>query len=115
MSEVRHRVFVYGTLRRGGSNHERMAGATLIGPATVRGHLYRIDWYPGLVLDSDGPEVVGEIYEVGESRLSALDDYEGEEYRRLLTEASTGERVWVWEWIGDPPLKGHLPNGDWLA
>jgi gamma-glutamylaminecyclotransferase len=115
MSEIRHCVFVYGTLRRGGSNHHRMAGATLIGPATVRGYLYRIDWYPALVIDSNGREVVGEVYEVGESQLADLDAYEGDEYRRIQIEVSTEKPVWVWEWIGAPPKEGYLPNGDWLA
>ncbi len=47
-------VFVYGTLRQGASNHFRLEGATTLGEAWVLGQLYRIDWYPGLLLDDDG-------------------------------------------------------------
>ncbi|MEO8614231.1 MAG: gamma-glutamylcyclotransferase family protein, partial [Luteolibacter sp.] len=44
-------VFVYGTLRRGGSNHFRMDGAEFITAGRIAGRMYKIDWYPGLVLD----------------------------------------------------------------
>ena len=53
MEDSRERVGVYGTLRRGGSQHRRMAGAEWIGACDVRARMYRIDWYPGVVLDDD--------------------------------------------------------------
>ncbi|BCU79323.1 gamma-glutamylcyclotransferase family protein [Luteolibacter sp. LG18] len=118
MSESRHRVFVYGTLRTGGSNHHRMAGATFIAPATVSGRLYRIDWYPGVVLDPEAGLVSGEIYEVDDSRLAALDDYEGSEYRRVETEAlltdGSSARVLIWEWCLEVDESRRIPGGDWL-
>ena len=35
MEPTRQPVFVYGTLRRGGSNHFRMAGAEFIAAGTI--------------------------------------------------------------------------------
>lgn len=119
-------VFVYGTLRRGGSNHFRMAGAEWITGGTVRGHLYRIDWYPGLVLDEAGDEIHGEVYSVGPDQMSDLDVFEGlsageiqgSEYRRVqaivMPQNSQPLTAWVWEWLGIVQESQRLTDGDWL-
>ncbi|MFD0895992.1 gamma-glutamylcyclotransferase [Luteolibacter ambystomatis] len=118
MSEIRHRVFVYGTLRSGGSNHHRMAGAVLVAPASVRGRLYRIDWYPGVVLDAESDAVVGEVYDVDGSMLAALDEYEGSEYRRVEATAALedGNHVaaLIWEWRLEVDEARRIESGDWL-
>ncbi len=119
-------VFVYGTLRRGGSNAFRMDGAEFVGPATVRGALYRISWYPGLVL-KDEVRVTGEVYRVGPELLRALDEFEGlaageiegSEYRRVRVEALLADEeeleVWVYEWKGAFNDDERMQSGDWLA
>lgn len=111
-------IFVYGTLRRGGSNHFRMDGCEFVGTATVTGTLHRVAWFPGLVLDPDGRTVSGEIYRTTHDRLPALDDYEGPEYRRLRTTATDagGMRhdVWIWEWKEATEGLAVIPTGDWL-
>ena len=119
-------VFVYGTLRRGGSNHFRMAGADFISSGTVQGRLYRIDWYPGLVLDEAGDEIHGEVYSVDAEQLAALDvfeglsagEIEGSEYRRVATtvmqQSSQPITAWVWEWLGLTDESHRLTDGDWL-
>ena len=111
-------VFVYGTLRRGGSNNFRMDDFRWIGPAAVNGHLYEVSWYPGLVLDQNAGEVIGDLYEVPEEGLAALDDFEGSEYRRVRTMIQNAEdeaeSAWIWEW--NKPTEGlqPVPGGDWL-
>ncbi|MFN3416244.1 MAG: gamma-glutamylcyclotransferase [Caldimonas sp.] len=57
-------VFVYGTLRRGGANDITRLDPPghFVGAATVRGWLYSLGSYPGLLLDVQGPAVVGEVY-----------------------------------------------------
>ncbi|NJM37619.1 MAG: gamma-glutamylcyclotransferase [Akkermansiaceae bacterium] len=119
-------VFVYGTLRRGGSNHFRMAGAEFISAATIMGRMYRIDWYPGLVLDEAGDEISGEIYSVEADLLVALDAFEGVsagevegcEYRRVQTtvvqQNSETLTAWVWEWLGAVSEERRISAGDWL-
>jgi gamma-glutamylcyclotransferase (GGCT)/AIG2-like uncharacterized protein YtfP len=119
-------VFVYGTLRRGGSNHFRMAGAEFIAPGTVAGRMYRIDWYPGLVLDDAGDEIHGEVYSVGPELLASLDVFEGlsageikgSEYRRVhatvMRRDSQPVTAWVWEWIGVTEEISRISDGDWL-
>lgn len=119
-------VFVYGTLRRGGSNDFRLAGAEFISAGTVRGRLYRIDWYPGLVLDEAGDEIHGEVFSVDAELLAALDifeglsagEIEGSEYRRVpvtvMCRDSTTITAWIWEWIGMTSESWRLNDGDWL-
>lgn len=125
-----HSVFVYGTLRKGGSNHFRMDGAEFAGSGKVRGEIYLIDSnphliFPALNLDGEG-WVLGEVYRVSETQLKALDEFEGiseryeepYEYRRVMTavEMDSGEKgyAWVWEW--NSCLDGSQPllQGDWL-
>ena len=119
-------VFVYGTLRRGGSNHFRMAGAEFIASGTITGRMYRIDWYPGLVLDPAGDEIHGEVYAVGPELLSVLDifeglsagEVEGSEYRRVQTTVMKQDSqivsAWVWEWLGPVAESQRVSGGDWL-
>jgi gamma-glutamylcyclotransferase (GGCT)/AIG2-like uncharacterized protein YtfP len=113
------RVFVYGTLRRGGSNHFRMEKAEFVTAGTVNGRLYQIDWYPGLVLDATADAVIGEIYQVPPAVLEELDRFEGAEYRRLQTPVRLpdGETVsaWIWEWLGPVDESRRITSGDWLS
>ncbi len=126
MEQPAQLVFLYGTLRRGGSNHFRMAGANFISAGTITGRMYRIDWYPGLVLDDSGDEISGEVYSVQPELLVALDVFEGlsvgeiqgSEYRRVQTTVmqknSETLTAWVWEWLGMVSENQRILAGDWL-
>lgn len=118
-------VFVYGTLRRGGSNSFRMDGAEFVSAGKVAGRLYSISWYPGLVLDGGPESVEGDVYRVGASQLAALDEFEGisaneiegAEYRRVQTEVTTANEVivaWSYEWKGPVEEGKRIQSGDWL-
>ena len=127
MEPTRQPVFVYGTLRRGGSNHFRMAGADFIAAGTITGRMYKIDWYPGLELDPAGDEIHGEVFSVPLDLLAELDLFEGlsagetqgSEYRRVLAPVvrrdSQTQDAWVWEWLGMTEEHQRLTGGDWLA
>ena len=72
-------LFVYGTLRRGGSNDiARIApDAVLITTARVRGRLYDVNGrWPALVQDEGAGWVIGEIYRVSPQSWPALDALE---------------------------------------
>ena len=73
-------VFVYGTLKRGGSNHSFLAGQGFLGDArTVAGYrLFELEGFPGMVaLPDDRAGVSGEIWSVDEACLAELDRLEG--------------------------------------
>lgn len=74
------RVFVYGTLKRGGRNHSLLAGQQFLGPArTAPGFtLFSLGEYPGMVRDpSDTAGVTGELWAVDVACLQHLDELEG--------------------------------------
>ena len=73
-------VFVYGTLKRGGSNHGHLAGQRFLGEArTMPGFtLYSLGEYPGLVADAaDREGVTGELWAVDAPCLEQHDLLEG--------------------------------------
>ena len=81
MTEPMHRVFVYGTLKRGFPNHHYMTGATFIAEArTVDAYPLVVGgtWFtPYLIPEKDeGHRVKGEIWDVPEHMMPALDRLE---------------------------------------
>jgi len=73
-------IFVYGTLKIGGSNHAQIADQHFLGPArTTPGFtLYSLAEYPGIVADpADRSGVAGELWAVDATALARLDILEG--------------------------------------
>lgn len=75
-----HLLFVYGTLKRGGSNHGWMEEQRYLGPARTQPGvtLYSLGQYPGLVSEpGDREGVEGEVWAVDAAALARLDEFEG--------------------------------------
>jgi gamma-glutamylaminecyclotransferase len=73
-------IFVYGTLKRGGSNQHYLAGQKFIGVArTAPGfRLFNLGQYPGMVPFADDHDgVSGEVWSVEADCLEHLDLLEG--------------------------------------
>lgn len=76
-------VFVYGTLKRGGSNHRYLdvEGSEFIEEATIAAGAFKLlsinNQYPALVFDKDGPEIHGELYKVTRLVLNTINILEG--------------------------------------
>ncbi|WP_304238335.1 gamma-glutamylcyclotransferase [Jiulongibacter sediminis] len=106
-------LFVYGTLMKKCSRNEWSAflqkNARYLGEATVKGDLYKVDYYPGLVKSEN--LVHGELYAFEDSSyvfhyLDQYEDYDSanpEEslYRReksevTLKESSETKNAWVY-------------------
>jgi gamma-glutamylcyclotransferase (GGCT)/AIG2-like uncharacterized protein YtfP len=97
------RLFVYGTLAPNRPNEHILKD--LVGTweySTVKGRLYQEGWgaqmgYPGVILDNEGQTIQGSIFSSPElsKKWEFLDDFEGEEYERVLVKAKllTGEFV----------------------
>ncbi|HEV2781710.1 MAG TPA: gamma-glutamylcyclotransferase family protein [Actinophytocola sp.] len=100
------RLFVYGTLQPG-ATHWRLLEPFVSGsprPASLPGVLYDTGrGYPALRLDSgSGPVVRGWVVELrapSDAALSAMDEYEGVEYRRVRVTLSDGVDCWTYVWI----------------
>jgi gamma-glutamylcyclotransferase (GGCT)/AIG2-like uncharacterized protein YtfP len=88
------RLFVYGTLKRGGRYHDELCGAPFLGEATTAPgyELVQLGEYLALVETGKGPDsVTGELFEVPEALLASLDEFEGDAYiRRQLAVWLTG-------------------------
>jgi gamma-glutamylcyclotransferase (GGCT)/AIG2-like uncharacterized protein YtfP len=119
-----HLLFVYGTLRRGGSRSlaAGFPSALFVSDATLRGRLYDLGAYPGVVVDAAAGAVLGELYEVSTGVLDALDDYEGCDdgfYARMRAEVDAGgDRIACWVYALNPEryrLDAPIDSGDWIA
>ncbi|AOS45291.1 Gamma-glutamylcyclotransferase family protein ytfP [Lacunisphaera limnophila] len=112
-------LFVYGTLKRGGSNHHFLAGQVYIGPARTQPGfiLYSLGDYPGMVrAPGDTLGVTGELWTVDDACLAELDRLEGLDeglYERvdvLLAPPSPASSAQTYLYLH--PHHGLAPIGD---
>ena len=121
-------LFVYGTLRKGIVNK----AATMLsqcagyaGPAVVRGRLYRLAHYPGLVLSGGaGDWVWGDVYAIDHPlpMFRILDTYEGRtaprEFERttasVLLESGELVEAWVYVYARSTFGRRRIVSGDFL-
>lgn len=117
MGTLNERVFVYGTLRRGGRNHHLLRGARLLGRhRTAAGYtMLDLGGCPGVVAGG-GTAVIGEVYAVDAATLRRLDRLE--EYPRVYTRepvATPWGPAWLYLFRGPGGFRPVIPAGDWLA
>lgn len=116
-------LFVYGTLRAGIDNPKatRLArSATYMGPALVKGCLFRVSHYPALG-PAMSPEdwVAGDLFaNVPAELFRELDEFEGREYIRELAEVKFRDEfltVYLYRYL--PPVASleRIPTGDWKS
>jgi gamma-glutamylcyclotransferase (GGCT)/AIG2-like uncharacterized protein YtfP len=125
-------VFVYGTLRAGEVNdigeaatQRSIARPTLIGEASVRGHLFDFGTYPGFVPDAAGVNVKGDVYRIDEALFAVLDEiervYPGEEGlfmpREVTVEVDGAAIACRYYPVARDAVKGlpEIGSGDWVA
>lgn len=123
-------IFVYGTLRRDspeGAHKSYLHGTDFISPAKIRGQLFMVDYYPGLVLTDADHWALGEVYLIQhEGQLHDLDVYEGcakkspqpHEYARHIVDVilSDGEilQAWAYLYILDTHNLPLIESGNFL-
>jgi gamma-glutamylcyclotransferase (GGCT)/AIG2-like uncharacterized protein YtfP len=119
---VKTLLFVYGTLKRGCSNHAQMDGQEFVGLArTVPGFtLYDLGGYPAIVTaPDDRTGVVGEVWCVDAEGLQRLDRFEGVHeglYRReqIALQAPFADRA-IDAYVSVLPVSGRPHVGsEWL-
>jgi gamma-glutamylcyclotransferase (GGCT)/AIG2-like uncharacterized protein YtfP len=123
---IGHRVFVYGTLRRGFVNNDATlafrAASKFLCMGQVPGALYGVGWYPALIEAGEG-HVTGEVWElIQPGTMDILDEYEGlfdegpPEYRREIRAVRTEQGpldAWVYIYAHDVNPLNLIPSGDW--
>jgi gamma-glutamylcyclotransferase (GGCT)/AIG2-like uncharacterized protein YtfP len=133
MDPLETNLFVYGSLRRAFTNQAAAMlhqSARFLGKGKVKGVLYLIETYPGLVPSPEGDRwVVGEAYHLDspETILPKLDQYEGcgpadphpHAYRRAIVPVFLDSGEWIdgITYIYALPVDGkkEIPSGDFLA
>ena len=119
------KLFVYGTLCLGESNHQVLNGATRYGEkASIHAVLYDTGCgYPAVEL-SESSTVMGEIYEVPDHLWPALDELEGysgnsemDLYNKVTVIAKMGLEVIetvVYTICDESMKKKIIHSGDWI-
>lgn len=121
-------VFVYGTLRKGERNHHFLDGAACIfEQCRTNGSLYDTNnGYPAMK-ENKSSWIYGELYEVTESQLRAIDRLEGFEdgrrdnlYNRTTIPVynGSGEEIRAIIYTAGQTLHKstkRIPSGDWLV
>lgn len=112
-------VFVYGTLRSGGSAARLLGGCARVGSAVIHGALYDIDGrFPALLLYGTNC-VHGEVWRCPTELLPSLDSFEGVDvglFRRVGVRA--GDFA-CWTYVAGPALASELTparrieSGEW--
>jgi len=128
-TQARH-LFVYGTLRRGGSNDiaRLVPEAVFIANASMRGTLFDLGDYPAMLVDGRAGWIVGEIYAIPDAGWPALDALEETVtperpdgyYFRVIAEARLGDATFVpcEVYVANPAtlrLVRQIDDGDWMA
>ncbi|HET7542756.1 MAG TPA: gamma-glutamylcyclotransferase family protein [Polyangiaceae bacterium] len=107
-------LFVYGSLKRGQSNHQELAAGQFVSTARTapRFALRIISGYPALVPGTSA--ILGELYRLDAGALAGLDEFEGSAYVRKEIELADGERALVY--LASVPDAGvHHPGDEWPA
>ena len=107
-------LFVYGTLKRGLSNHAFLAGQEFVGQGRTlpRYRLYHCGPYPGLVTVLEGGIAVeGEVWRVDEPTLRRLDEFEERFDRREIPLEGYPEPVFAYFYIKD--VSGFAECASW--
>ncbi len=122
------KIFVYGTLKPGGSNYALARGVTQTAPAYLEGfELLHFDpeGYPAIVPGTGRVYGVVLTFADIEAALPVLDALEGldltpPEYARVLvTVQPSGEAVWTYVYVNQQRLAASgvtkVAAGDWLV
>ncbi|MEZ4774772.1 MAG: gamma-glutamylcyclotransferase family protein [Bacteroidia bacterium] len=125
------KLFVYGTLLRDTENPMSAylkSKSTFVGEGSMRGKLFKVDFYPGAVfLPEINQQVFGEIYSIlhPEEVFEVLDTYEGyvpqapEQSlftRKVIPVKTAGETLYCWAYLYNHPTVGlkQLDSGYFL-
>lgn len=119
-------VFVYGSLKRGESNHRLLAEAEFLGRGRTEPlfALYCLGPWPAMIRTTESPTAVeGELYRIGDRLLEQLDHFEavGELYERQSIKVANLDdggthMAWVYLYLPQVPAEVDPLSGrstDW--
>jgi gamma-glutamylaminecyclotransferase len=93
------KVFVYGSLKRGEGNHAVLGSARFVREATTEPRFTVVaqETYPAMI-EGGTTAVHGEVFEIDEPMLAALDAFEGhpDYYRRITLALDDGSEAFAY-------------------
>lgn len=114
---MKHLLFVYGSLRPGGTQHQLLTGARYLGRHRTEPcfTMHDLGEYPAVV-EPGHHAIVGDIFVVDAATLARVDDYEGypHEYTRRLIATPFGS-AWIYLYCPDCAGVGVIGSGDWCS
>jgi gamma-glutamylcyclotransferase (GGCT)/AIG2-like uncharacterized protein YtfP len=110
MIENKGYIFVYGLFR---DQSKKMLGDVVFcGKTSIDGTLWKVnEFYPGFT-KGDG-KVWGDVYLFDTSLLPEMDEYEGDEYKRITIRTASDIECFVYEYIHDTSSCQQIKSGDW--
>ncbi|MDE2097325.1 MAG: gamma-glutamylcyclotransferase [Patescibacteria group bacterium] len=115
-----HRMFVYGTLRQGESNHSLLKDQELVGYSRANGYvMVSLGAFPGAIkVVNGGWCIYGEIYNVKDEVLPHVDGLEGYPgfYTREEVDVEPYGKCWIYTLPAEEYLKDgskFIPGGRW--
>lgn len=108
-----HKVYVYGTLRKGGRLSGALEHSEYVATEIARGfRLYNIGWYPGVKkTDNPNDNLLVESYNVTDDVLLHLDHIEGHPSLFLRTPWNGG---YIYIYQGEVREENRIESGDWF-
>ncbi|MDP2216113.1 MAG: gamma-glutamylcyclotransferase family protein [Methanolobus sp.] len=100
-------IFVYGSLKKGFSKHDLIEGSQFICKTRTRENFAMVDLhhFPGVIKGQSVSPIYGEVYDIGDSLLDILDEYEGDWYCREQVKLEAGFTAWMY-FLRDIPDSG---------
>lgn len=102
-------IFVYGSLKRGFKQHDRhMKTAHFVAATRTRDAAYDLlavldsdatDAYP-TIRQGGSHKIMGEVYEIDDAGFKMLDEYEGDDYHRLVIALENGQEAHAYFYDG---------------
>lgn len=127
----KHRVFVYGTLKRGNGNHHLLSRSEFIGKATTAPEFRLLSAFRNVFpyLVPGDKSIIGEVFEVDDETLRHLDQLEGyrpgaknNHYNRVTIPVNVGgEAMDVLVYVLNVDMEEDLskydefPGNDWKS
>ena len=120
-----HLVFVYGSLKRGQSNHRPLATAEFVSQARTVERAFRLvdlGPYPAMIRsEEESQSIVGELFRVDDDTLAAVDRLESNGSLYLREELSVAElnapdrlhTAWGYLYLRPIGYKKLWPTGEW--
>lgn len=115
-----HKIFVYGTLKRGHGNHRYLAGSKFLGAGKTRNkYAMYVSGIPFVIVTEPVSQISGELYEVDDQTLCKLDQLEGHPnwYQREQVEIcldnnfGKSSAVTAWLYFNEDKSGTLIPSG----